>query len=820
METSETIRPDKNAANNPGSSRQQPGRVISVQQRDGDNLIFCEKAAILVQFTTQDIVRVKVFTGRNLDLCNLNPRNLDRSTTEAVVPQEDIEQVELTEDLDTYTLTTGSFSVIVNKNPFSLRTIQEDGTPGFEMMDLRFGGKGQAVCMAQADAASHFYGLGEKTSFLDKRGEHYEMWNSDVYAPHVPEIEALYVSIPYLVHHQPGRTYGVFLDNPGRSSFDMRARTNAYAFSATTGNLDFYVIHGKSLKEVTKNYTGLTGRMALPPKWALGYHQSRYSYMNQDEVISLAETFREKEIPCDAIYLDIHYMDGYRVFTFDNTRFPDPKGMMEQLEQLGFHVVPIVDPGVKQDPLYPIYREGVEHGHFCKYLEGDLFIGEVWPGKAAFPDFTEDETAYWWGEKHEFYVKNGIRGIWNDMNEPAVFNGIKTMEPGVMHGNNGDAKTHGELHNLYGLLMSKATYEGMKRQLDGERPFVLTRAGYAGVQRYAAVWTGDNRSFWEHLAMAIPMVLNLGMSGVAFTGPDIGGFAHHTSGELLARWTQMGALFPFSRNHSALDTLRQEPWSFGPEVEKICRDYIQLRYRWLPYLYSLFFEASQSGVPVMRPLVLEYPDDANTSNLSDEFLLGDGVLVAPVYRPNTEHRAVYLPDGVWYDYWTGERYEGRQHILTHAPLDTLPLFIKAGTILPEGPVLQYAGQDKGQALPLTIHVYAGLQGESELQFYEDDGLTFKYQRGAYNLLTFTLDEQVREMQVGYRFEHRGMTSLSREWELRVHFVSFEPSQVTFVSPSGAKNSLEKSVDWLYEARTRELVIQVQNQENFGVFIVS
>lgn len=809
METSETIRPDKHPAANPGFSRMRIGRVVSLEEGAGDFVFVCENANVWVQFTTPWILRVKLFFD-----AKPNP-----STTVAVLGQNHGQsRVVVRDGDDEVTLDSAGLSVVVNKNPFSLKTLRRDGTTCFETVELQFDGKGQFLCLARAAEDSHFYGLGEKTSFLDKRGERYEMWNTDVYAPHVPEIEALYISIPYLVHQQNHAVYGVFLDNPGKTVFDMRNHKGAYGFAGETGNLDFYVIHGDTLKEVTKNYTGLTGRMQLPPKWALGYHQSRYSYMNQAEVLELAQTFRNKEIPCDAIYLDIHYMDGYRVFTFDKTRFPDPKLMMEELSQLGFHVVPIVDPGVKQDPLYPVYREGAEEGYFCKRPDGDLFIGEVWPGQSAFPDFTQEEVARWWGRKLAFYVENGIKGIWNDMNEPAVFNELKTLEPDVMHENNGDPKTHAELHNLYGMLMSKATYLGLKEHLGDERPFVLTRAGYAGIQRYAAVWTGDNRSFWDHMQMAIPMVLNLGLSGVAFAGPDIGGFAHHTSGELLARWTQMGALFPFSRNHSALDTVRQEPWSFGPEVEKICRDYIELRYRWMPFLYSLFFEAAQSGLPVMRPLLLEYPDDAQTANLSDQFLLGEGVLAAPVYRPDSRHRAVYLPEGTWYHYWTGERYQGRQHILVEAPLDTLPLFIRAGTILPEGPVVPFAKPTRD---PLTIHIYAGNQGTSRFRLYDDDGLTFDYQHQVYSLVQFEVHEEDHHLQIGYHFDQRGYdTDTHQEWIFTVHFLRFRPTSVNPLPQAENPGFALAPIDWGYDETTRELKIRYQPTEESGGWVIS
>ncbi|OFW78904.1 MAG: alpha-glucosidase [Alicyclobacillus sp. RIFOXYA1_FULL_53_8] len=810
MQTSETIRPDRIQSEGSMHRRIGLGTVHAVQREKHSYICFCEGGNLSVQFVTDEIVRLKVFRGSQADL----------TSTAAVLTQafRDVPS-EFVEDRESFTLSTEKLRLVIAKKPFQITTFTSTGEPAFDSSVIQYDEQGRYSCTGQADAASHFYGLGEKTSYLDKRGERYEMWNSDVYAPHVPEIDALYVSIPYLVHLRPASVYGIFLDNPGKTVFDMRSETNAFSLHTLTGDLDFYIIHGSSLKDVTKNYSKLTGTMPLPPKWALGYHQSRYSYMSQSEVLELARTFREKEIPCDAIYLDIHYMDGYRVFTFDPDRFPDSKGMMTELAELGFHVVPIVDPGVKQDARYSIYRDGVENDHFCRHLEGEQFIGEVWPGKSAFPDFTDDRTAKWWGKRHEYFVEKGIRGIWNDMNEPAVFNELKTMDLDIIHKNNGVPKTHEELHNLYGYLMSKATYEGLKEQLQGERPFILTRAGYAGIQRYAAVWTGDNRSFWEHLEMSMPMVMNLGLSGVPFAGPDIGGFAHHASGELLARWTQMGVFFPFCRNHSALDVVRQEPWSFGAEVEAICRDYISLRYRWMPYFYSLFYESSQSGLPVMRPLALEYPDDAHVFNLSDQFLVGEGVLVAPVYRPSMEYRTVYLPKGIWYDYWTGERHEGGRHILVHAPLNILPLFIKAGTILPETAVSQHL---MGESSPeLTFNVYAGAGGTSVFQLYEDDGNTFVYQTGAYNLIKFEFLEGANQLSLRYRYQHRELVGSGEvTWLIRLLHVPFTPSRVLDLVPRTMEEFDLARTGWAYDDSAGELLIKFSPEVTEGTIEIS
>ncbi|MCT8137875.1 DUF4968 domain-containing protein [Anaerobacillus sp. CMMVII] len=623
---------------------------------------------------------------------------------------------------------TNDLNVIVTKKPFRIsindndgRAIVEEGKNGMASNE-----NGEVICFKKMDEYDHFYGFGEKTGFLNKRGEKMEMWNTDVYAPHNPETDALYQSIPFFITLREGLAHGIFFDNTWRTHFDLKSEKDTYSFKAEGGQLDYYVFRGPTIKEVLNQYTKLTGTMPIPPKWALGYHQSRYSYETEEEVRTLVNNFLEKKIPVDAIYLDIHYMNEYRVFTFDQDRFPTAKSLVEDLNKVGIKIVPIVDPGVKEDPEYPIYQEGVRENYFCKYLEGNIYFGDVWPGNSAFPDFTNSKVRNWWGQKHKFYTDLGIAGIWNDMNEPAIFNETKTMDIKVMHENDGDPKTHRELHNVYGLLMGEATYEGMKKQLNGKRTFLLTRAGYAGVQRYASVWTGDNRSFWEHLQLALPMCMNLGMSGVAFCGPDVGGFAHDTSGELLIRWTQFGTFTPYFRNHSAINTVRQEPWSFGEDVEVLTKKYIEQRYVWLPHLYTLFQEAHKTGVPVMRPLVLEYPTDVNTFNLSDQFMIGENVIVAPILTPTTKHRVVYLPEGRWINYWTDEILEGNTHHLVEAPIDILPIFIKEGSIIPHGTVKQSTATPEDE---LTYHIYLGKDKYASYRLYEDDGQTFGYENG-------------------------------------------------------------------------------------------
>ncbi|ANF98636.1 alpha-glucosidase [Paenibacillus bovis] len=780
------------------------GQLQNWKEQDGVYLCQGQMAGAALVFLSEAEFRFKVFGTDGIDL----------STTIAVLPQERKIVPSIEENEQELVFRTELITVTLDKQTFALIVEDQEGHEIARQATVSWTPRGAVNAQFSMPEDSHFYGLGEKSSFLDKRGERYTMWNTDVYAPHMPEIEALYESIPLLIHMHSHSSYGVFLDNPGRSDFDMRSYGVSYTIGCTTGAYDIYFIHGPEIKDVVSRYTALTGRIALPPKWALGYHQSRYSYMDQKEVMELAYSFRDKNIPCDVIYLDIHYMDEYRVFTFDKIRFPDPQGMIAKLKEMGIRIIPIVDPGVKQDPKYPIYREGVQEDHFCRRLEGDIYFGSVWPGISAFPDFTDTKTAQWWGDHHAFYTSLGIDGIWNDMNEPAVFNELKTMDPDVMHRNDGNPVTHEEVHNLYGMLMSKATYEGMKQHMDGRRPFVLTRAGYSGIQRYAAIWTGDNRSFWEHMAMAMPMILNMGLSGLPFAGPDIGGFAHHASGQLLVRWTQMGVFFPYCRNHSSIGTVRQEPWSFGEQLEGIIREYISLRYRWMPHLYNLFYESSQTGMPILRPVLLEYPRDPKVTNLCDQFLVGPDVMVAPVYRPDTDYRTVYLPEGTWYDYWTGAKQAGGQTVLAHAPLEVMPIYVRGGAIVAEGELRQHAADDRVDDV-VHFHIYGAQATDSfhaEYTLYEDDGETFAHENGHYSRLHVeargsdgALTLSLRYLEDGYRVKRQHVCFTLRQPE-------FMPSAIDQLQQIALDEWIAGQTGWSVEDSSGNILIRIADRQ--------
>ncbi len=590
----------------------------------------------------------------------------------------------------------------------------------------------QVQTTLRLEPGESLFGLGETTGTFNKRGLIREFWNSDVlgHAPAIhPSLRNLYVSIPLAISLREGRAAGLFWDNPARQIWDLgQTQTDRWQMRAVSGELDLYLFTGPTLPQVVERYAELTGRQPLPPRWALGYHQCRYSYPTRKRFEEVAATFRQKEIPCDALYLDIHHMDEYRVFTFGRD-FPEPAPMIAGLAGLGFKVVTIVDPGVKDEPAFGVWQRGVKAKAFVRNPKGkEDYVGKVWPGAARFPDFLRAKVREWWGREQAALSRLGVAGFWNDMNEPANFDGPgKTLPEDCRHRSDSGPLPHALAHNVYGMEMARASREGALTAQSNRRPLVITRAGYAGVQRYALVWTGDNSSVWEHLADSIQMLLNLGMSGVPFCGGDAGGFMDNTTPELLVRWMQFAAFTPFFRNHSNLGTIDQEPWAFGPEVEAICRQFISLRYQLLPYLYGLFVAAYRTGAPIMRPLAWHYPGETDAVAAGDQFLLGQDLLVAPIIRQGATARAVYLPRGDWYNFWTNELVSGGRHIVAEAPLERMPLFVRAGAIIPMGAVQQFVGEKNVDTI--NLHLWPG--GEGRLDWYEDDGQSQDYERGEY-----------------------------------------------------------------------------------------
>lgn len=624
---------------------------------------------------------------------------------------------------------TGEGIVRVSKNPIRISFHDPSGAVinRDDKRGMAWDGKEVRV-WKEMPLGEFYYGFGEKSGRLNKRETHLTMWNSDI-PGYKADTDPLYESIPFFYGIRNGKAYGIFFDNSYRSSFDMGKESDTrYSFGATGGELNYYFFFGPTPKKILSRFTELVGRMPLPPLWSLGYQQCRWSYTPEKRVREIARNFRDRKIPADVIYLDIDYMDGYRIFTWNKERFPDPAGMIRDLANDGFRIAVIVDPGIKQDSSYSAFRSGLAGDHFIKYPDGKPFIGKVWPGECAFPDFSSVAGREWWGSQFKILTDAGVRGWWNDMNEPSVFDvPTKTVDLSVIHNDDGRMTTHEKNHNTYGMLMTQATYEGVRRLVPHERPFVLTRASFAGGQRYSAAWTGDNVASWEHLQMAVPMCLNLSISGQPFVGTDIGGFIGYPSGELFARWLQLGVFSPLMRAHSVINERNKEPWEYGAEYEAVNRTTIELRYRLLPYIYATMVQASRTGIPPMRPLVFDYPEDPEYTWNETEFMFGEHLLVAPVLWEGATKRSLRLPEGTWYDFWTGRKYQGKARVEVEAPLNRIPLFVKGGAVIPMQSVIQHTGQKPVD--PPTLVAFPG-ESVSSL-YYEDDGISFAHEKRGY-----------------------------------------------------------------------------------------
>jgi alpha-glucosidase len=592
-----------------------------------------------------------------------------------------------------------------------------------------------------------FVGLGEKTGDLDRRGTACINWNTDKFA-YPADQDPLYMTIPFYIGIHSGLQYGIFFDNTHKSRFNFGASNDRFSsFGAEDGEMNYYFIYGNTVAEIIQNYTHLTGRIELPPIWSLGTQQCRYSYYPDKEVMNVARNYRDKNIPADVIYLDIHYMDDYKVFTFHPERFPTPDEMIDELYQMGFHTAVILDPGIKVEKGYEPYEEGAKQHYFVKYPDGENYSGQVWPGWSHFPDYTRDTVRKWWGDWVKFYTEKGIDALWNDMNEPAAWG--QCLPDLIEFHYEGEGATHKKAHNIYGMQMARSTYEGAKHHLKGNRPFILNRAGYAGVQRYTAMWTGDNIATSEHMIAGVRLVNSMGLSGVAFAGFDVGGFAGEASADLFIKWMVLGAFSPLLRFHSMINSKDAEPWAFGEGAEEISRNYISLRYRLTPYIYSAFYESAQTGMPISRSLVLDHPHDEKVydSRFQNQYLFGHAFMIQPI-SPEQHYAKVYLPsppspvltvakgevantNGIWYDLHTGHLAPAGEY-MAEVRKERYPLFIKGSSIIPMQSLVYNLSEDP--ATTLEIHIYHGAENNS-FTLYEDDGVSYEYESDNYNKRT-------------------------------------------------------------------------------------
>lgn len=676
-------------------------------------------------------VRITVFRN-GIFRVRLAPNgNFAKDYSWAIIENPEPPPVKVEESQKEVRITAGGITASVQKSPLLINFSDRSGNvllADEPSLPMAWDGP-QVHVWKKMPEDENYYGLGDKAGPMNRRNRAFTNWNTDEFGWQESS-DPLYKTIPFFIGLRQGVAYGVFFDNTHRSSFDFGKEARDYfSFGAEGGELNYYFIAGPEPKKIVEEYTAMTGRSPLPPLWSLGYQQCRYSYYPESRAREVVKTFREKKIPADVIYFDIDYQQGYAPFTINREYFPTFEKMISDFRGQGFHTILITDLHIKKDPNhgYAPYDSGMKNDVFVKNPDGSVFVGKVWPGDSVFPDFTLARVRDWWGGLYKDFVRMGVAGFWNDMNEPSVFFRVdKTMPLDTVHRlDDGTTIDHRAAHNIFGMENARATYEGLLKLQDGERPFVLTRAAYSGAQRYAATWTGDNSSTWNHLKMSTPMLLSMGISGMPLVGDDIGGFAGSPPPDLLTRWLEVGALNPIYRDHTAKGTADQEPWVHGLEQEAIRKKYIELRYRLLPYLYTALDETTRTGIPLMRPLFLEYPQATEFYGDDRDFLFGQDLFVAPVITEMVDSEDVFLPPGDWYDFWTGVKHTHGEQIQLHPRLEEMPLYVRAGAILPMQPVVQNTGETPGG--PLQLRVYPGEDCNGSL--YEDDGHTFAYQKG-------------------------------------------------------------------------------------------
>lgn len=584
--------------------------------------------------------------------------------------------------------------------------------------------KGHASAYLDVPQGTSLYGGGEVTGPLLRNGQSIKLWNTDSGAYSVDNGKRLYQSHPWVMGVRPdGTSFGILFDTPYKAELTT---TDERINFETEGELfRIFVIDRESPQAVIKGLAELIGTMPMVPRWALGYQQCRFSYTPASRVIEVADTFRIKRIPCDVMWMDIDYMDGYRIFTFNPQTFPDPAALNRDLHIRGFHSAWMIDPGAKVDSTYFVYKSGTANDVWVKTAQGKEFHGDAWPGTCAFPDFTQPKTVRWWADLYKDFLDRGVDGVWNDVNEPQISNtptGTMPEDNKHLGGDKIPAGPHLKYHNVYGYLMVKASREGIMKARPQNRPFILTRSNFLGGQRFAATWTGDNASWESHMTMSVPMILTLGLSGQPFSGADVGGFLFNPDADLFGRWMALGAFYPFSRGHACAGTINKEPWAFGQKVEDVSRMALERRYVLLPYYYTLLHEASETGMPIMRPVFFADPKDTLLRAEEQAFLIGENLLVVPEWAQNPA-----LPKGIWRN-------------LSLIPGDDkdsyqAKLKIRGGAIIPTGKIIQNTNEKSLD--PLTLLVCLDEKGEAHGTLYWDEGDNWSFKDGNYSFQHFT-----------------------------------------------------------------------------------
>ena len=613
--------------------------------------------------------------------------------------------------------------------------------------------EGKQIATIHVGEGVDLYGTGEVTGPLKRNGRKISLWNIDTPAYGVDGGSHLYQSHPWVMGlRADGSAFGIIADNTWRQTIstyqDVVFESDGPAFRVV-------IIERPNVQQLMQALADLTGHMELPPLWSLGYHQCRHTYYPDGRVMEVADLLRKHQIPSDVIWMDIDYMNGYRIFTFNPDGFSNPLRLNDYLHQQDFKTVYMIDPGVKVEEGYFVDDQGTAGDYWVKDKNGQVFEGNVWPGACHFPDFTRPEVRSWWATLYKDFMATGVDGVWNDMNEPAIFGqpeGTMPRDNRHLGGEGVTAGPHLRFHNVYGMNMVRASRQGLLLANPQKRPFILSRSNFLGGQRYAATWTGDNLSHPDHLKLSVPMSLTLGLSGQPFNGPDIGGFCENSNGQLVAEWTALGVYFPFVRNHNTKGTVAQEPWAFTQEVLDACRTAINRRYRLMPYIYTLFREASTTGMPVMRPLFMADSKDLNLRSEDRSFLLGGDLMIRPQWA---EHTA--MPQQEWQCLELEETADSYQCELRQRP----------GSVIPLANLAQSTATLRTDSLTLLICVDG--EGKAVGQLYEDEGDGFGYREGRYRQTTIEATLRKKQLQVTLRQTDGQLPAVVRT--LRIGFVA-------------------------------------------------
>lgn len=722
------------------------GQLFSAQESVGEIVQYHKTAHGLEGNTAKHFFKVSVYNHNTFRIQVSKGKNIEDFSF-ALVDEKipDFSDFKILDYGNSISVSTKEITAEIQKKPYFKITYKNaKGEVINEDLDGKALGttfQGDKVTVYKKHFGERFVGMGESLGNLDRNKTIVTTWNTDFYKYDDPRIP-MYISVPFYIGILKDKIYGIYYDNSFKGTFNFGASNKRFmSVSFDGGDMDYFFIHNNSVAGVIENYTSITGRMPLPPKWSIGYQQSRCNYYNEDQVNFIANTFRKKKIPLDGIVLDADYLVEYEPFRIDTKKFPDMKKMASELKSKGIELTASVNPGIKIDPTYDAYNDGINNDIFLKYQDGEKYITDIYPNTNYFPDFTYPKARQWWADQMKIYQDVGINGYWNDMNEPAIDG--QMMPDNVVFDYNGRKSNTAESHNLYGFLMARSSFESFKKYGGNKRPFVMTRSAFAGVQRYATVWSGDNQAKDEHILLGVLLNNQMSLSGIPFVGPDLGGYIGDGNKELYRRWVEVGVFSPYLRNHREQFAAANEPWSYGEDNELISQSYIGFRYQMMPYLYSKFYETSKNGMPISKALCVDYPLDSKIYdvNYQHQFFFGDAFLIAPVMGKDKQKK-VYFPEGKFYNIFTDEKIEGNQEKLIELDPYHLPIFVKESSIIPLQNVTQSTKEKPNDTLQL--HIYNGGKINT-FSYYEDDGETLNYEKGDFYKRNIEFDPQKRSI---------------------------------------------------------------------------